>query len=95
MDRCGTAGDPADRKALGEPCEATGKEAQMNILVVNGSPRGKQGNTYILQEAFMRGAVSAGARVEEVFLKSKKISPCIGCMSCWIKTPGKCVQKKA
>jgi len=65
----------------------------MNILVVNGSPRGKQGNTSVLQEAFVRGAVSAGAKVEEVFLKSKKIKPCIGCMSCWIKTPGKCIQK--
>ena len=65
----------------------------MNILVVNGSPRGRKGNTYLLQEAFVRGAINAGAQVEEVFLNKLKIKPCLGCLNCWIKTPGVCIQK--
>jgi putative NADPH-quinone reductase len=69
------------------------KEVAVNILVVNASPRGKQGNSYVLQEAFVSGALSSGAQVKEVFLKSQKIKPCLGCMVCWIRTPGKCIQK--
>ncbi len=65
----------------------------MQILVVNGSPRGKKGNTYLLQQAFVSGAIEAGAHVEEVFLHKLKIRPCLGCFHCWIKTPGVCVQK--
>ncbi len=65
----------------------------MNILVVNGSPRGRKGNTYLLQEAFVKGAVRGGAHVEEVFLNKLKIKPCLGCFHCWLKTPGVCIQK--
>jgi multimeric flavodoxin WrbA len=65
----------------------------MNVLVVNGSPHGKNGNTYTLQEAFVRGASTAGAKVEEVFLNTKKIKPCLGCYTCWVKTPGTCILK--
>lgn len=64
-----------------------------NILIVNGSPHGGKGITGILQKAFVEGAVSAGAHVDEIFLNKKKISPCLGCFNCWIKTPGKCVIK--
>lgn len=62
-----------------------------HVLVINGSPLGTKGVTYILQKEFVRGAKDAGAEVDEVFLNKKKINPCLGCMSCWIKTPGKCV----
>ncbi len=65
----------------------------MNMLVVNGSPHGKKGNTYIIQEAFIKGAVDAGATVDEVFLHTKRIKPCLGCLTCWIKTPGICAIK--
>lgn len=65
----------------------------MKILVVNGSPNGKKGNTNILQKAFVIGASEEGASVEEIFLNSKKIRPCLGCSACWVKTPGTCVQK--
>ncbi|MBM3298799.1 MAG: flavodoxin family protein [Deltaproteobacteria bacterium] len=63
----------------------------MRILLVNGSPLGKKGVTYVLQEAFVRGVTKAGAEVEQVFLNKKKIRPCRGCFSCWIKTPGRCI----
>ncbi|MBI5249876.1 MAG: flavodoxin family protein [Desulfomonile tiedjei] len=62
-----------------------------NTLVVNGSPHGKKGVTYMLQRQFVRGAENAGAEVDEVFLNKKKISPCLGCFTCWIQTPGNCV----
>lgn len=28
-----------------------------------------------------------------IFSQNKKISPCVGCFGCWIKTPGMCVIK--
>lgn len=63
----------------------------MKILVVNGSPNGANGNTQVLVDAFLEGAGEQGAVYEQVFLRDKKISPCIGCYSCWTKTPGKCI----
>ncbi|MCE5314075.1 MAG: GNAT family N-acetyltransferase [Armatimonadota bacterium] len=65
----------------------------MNILVVNGSPRGAQGNTEVLVKAFLQGAHDAGAEFETIYLKDKKINHCIGCFDCWFKTPGICVFK--
>ncbi len=34
----------------------------MNLLAVNGSPRGKHGNTEQLLQSFLRGARSASSR---------------------------------
>lgn len=62
----------------------------MKIVAINGSPRGKMGNTYIMVEEFLKGARDAGADVEHILLADKKIHHCIGCFSCWIKTPGVC-----
>jgi len=42
---------------------------------------------------FLSGAVSAGAKAETVYLKQKKIKPCLGCYTCWTKTPGVCAIK--
>lgn len=62
----------------------------MKIVAFNGSPRGANGNTYIMVESFLAGARASGAETEHVLLAEKKISPCKGCFACWIKTPGKC-----
>ena len=65
----------------------------MKIVAVNGSPRGKRGNTHIMTEAFLEGAGEAGAEIERIFLSKTKIKNCKGCFWCWIKTLGKCVIK--
>jgi putative sterol carrier protein len=68
-------------------------EQTMKILAINGSPRGKKSNTDRLLQPFLEGAREAGAETETVYLKDKTINPCIGCFTCWTKTPGVCVHK--
>lgn len=63
------------------------------ILAVQGSPRPKSSNTDVLLQEFLKGAKSQGAETETVYLKGKNIHPCIGCYTCWTKTPGICVFK--
>jgi putative NADPH-quinone reductase len=63
----------------------------MKITIFNSSPRAEKGNTQAMVEEFSKGAQKAGAEVETVFLAQKKINPCTGCLTCWFKTPGKCV----
>jgi multimeric flavodoxin WrbA len=67
------------------------KETMMNILVINGSPRGEKSNTLQLANAFISGINSAGNHsVETITVSQKNIEPCRGCFCCWGKTPGKC-----
>lgn len=65
----------------------------MKILAVNGSPKGNQGNTECILQPFLEGAREAGATTETIYLKDKKINHCLGCFSCWCKTPGLCIHK--
>ena len=65
----------------------------MKILAINGSPRGKRSNTDRILQPFLEGAREAGAETETVYLKDKKINYCLGCFTCWTKTPGVCVHK--
>ncbi|WP_371371903.1 flavodoxin family protein [Sporomusa aerivorans] len=63
----------------------------MKIVLINGSPRGRNSNTHIMAEAFLQGAQAAGAETLHVLLAEKEIRHCRGCFSCWLKTPGHCV----
>ncbi|MCP4544079.1 MAG: hypothetical protein GY832_43765 [Chloroflexi bacterium] len=65
----------------------------MKILAINGSPRGAKGNTERILQPFLAGAREAGVETKVVYLKGKKIEHCLGCFSCWTKTPGICVHK--
>ena len=63
------------------------------ILVINGSPRGHNGYTYLYLNRFIKGLQNAGASVETIELGEKKINPCIGCFHCWKNNTSKCIQK--
>ena len=65
----------------------------MKILAIQGSPRPKTSNTEILLQEFLKGAQSQGAETETIYLKDKDIHSCVGCFTCWTKTPGVCVFK--
>jgi putative sterol carrier protein len=66
----------------------------MNVLALNSSARtGGQSKTELLLKSFVKGMQKAGAEVEVINLRQKKINYCIGCYSCWTKTPGICVHK--
>jgi len=57
------------------------KAATNQVLIILGSPR-KKGNSSTLAARISRGAKSAGAEVEILFLQDLKISPCRGCDTC-------------
>ncbi len=61
------------------------------VLILSGSPR-KRGNSDILCDEFMRGALDAGNAVEKVRVAEKQISPCRGCYFCRT-SGGKCVMQ--
>lgn len=69
----------------------------MNILAINGSPKGERSNTWRLTSAFLRGiaareesACGQTPAVETLHVAKLNIRPCLGCFSCWSKTPGAC-----
>ena len=65
-----------------------------DIVVIQASPR-KTGvsKTEMVTSAFVSGCEEAGASVETINLREKKIRQCQGCFTCWTKTPGKCIFK--
>lgn len=65
----------------------------MKIAVINGSHRGKDGNTNIMVTALLKGAHEAGAETVNIFLAEKEIKYCRACKACWFKSPGQCVIK--
>ena len=65
----------------------------MNVLGINGSPRGKDSHTDHILQPFLEGAREAGASAETIYLKEHEIKPCTGCFTCWLVTPGKCIFK--
>ena len=64
----------------------------MKVLVINGSPKGAKSNTYQLAQAFLAGMAEGGQapEVRELAVNQLDIRPCLGCFSCWNKTPGQC-----
>lgn len=66
----------------------------MKVLALNSSARvGDVSKTEIMLDSLVEGMKEAGATVEIINLSKKKIKYCIGCFTCWTKTPGKCVHK--
>ena len=66
----------------------------MNILLINGSPKGTRSNTYRLSKAFVEGISEAVHSVcEELTVSDMDIRPCLGCFACWNKSGGECAIK--
>jgi hypothetical protein len=66
----------------------------MHILALNSSPRDNDtSKTELVLQKFLEGARRTGAETETLYLRQYKINHCLGCYNCWIKTPGRCVQK--
>lgn len=66
----------------------------MKVLALNSSPRGEgQSKTELVLAHLVQGMQAAGAQVEVVHLRTQKIKNCIGCFTCWTKTPGVCIHK--
>jgi len=51
------------------------------IIALAGSPR-RRGNTGLLLESAVKGAIDSGAGVEVIYPNSLKIKPCQGCNTC-------------
>lgn len=62
-----------------------------NVLILSGSPR-KGGNSDLLCDEFMKGALSSDNRVEKIRVATKKITPCSACYFC-ADNDGLCVHK--
>ncbi len=64
----------------------------MNILVINGSPKDTGSNTYRLTAAFLDGIQQElhDIQIKELSISRMDIRPCLGCFSCWNRTPGQC-----
>lgn len=71
----------------------------MNVLLINGSPKGKNSNSLKLAYSFIEGLKSEYANngkeisIEELHVTSMNIDACKGCFTCWKKTPGICCIK--
>ncbi len=60
------------------------------VLILSASPR-KQGNSDILCDEFIKGAIESGNSVDKIYLYDKDINFCRACYACF-KT-GKCVMQ--
>ncbi len=64
------------------------------VVIFDGGPRSeKLSKTTFMVNNFCKGLQEAGAEVEYIKLKNKKINPCSGCYQCWTQTPGECIYK--
>lgn len=61
------------------------------VLAINSSPNKDKGNTAVILDPFLEGIKEGGAEVEIYYTKDLNIQPCKGEVSCWMKTPGKCL----
>ena len=62
----------------------------MKITVFSGSHKGREGNTLLMVEEFLKGAEEAGAETENIILAEKDIRICKGKFKCWFTSPGEC-----
>ena len=65
----------------------------MKVLAFNASPRKSNSISDVVMNRFLEGAAESGAEVESHYVVDLVINGCVGCFSCWWKTPGKCIHR--
>ncbi len=65
----------------------------MKVLALNGSPRMKASSTYHMLTPLLEGMGAAGAETELIHIRKLDLEVCIGCYTCWVRTPGECIHK--
>ena len=66
----------------------------MKVLAINGSLRtGGESKSELLLSHLVEGMRQADAEVEVINLREYDVKYCLGCFSCWTKTPGVCIHK--
>lgn len=65
----------------------------MKILAICSSPKSENSTTLKIVQPLLTGMADAGANYEIVDLAKLRINHCLGCMSCWLRTPGTCAIK--
>ena len=63
------------------------------IAIINGNPKPENKKFEKYLETLSSSLVKKGNRVNMIKLKKMKLNFCIGCYSCWLKTPGVCIHK--
>jgi hypothetical protein len=63
------------------------------VLIIQGSPRAKEGATGIMLQALVSGLEDHVATIDVHYLSNMNIKPCTGCYCCWKHTDGVCIHK--
>ena len=62
----------------------------MKITILNGNPASENQRFDCYLDQLCDRWTDSGHQVTNLELRSMKISYCIGCWNCWVKTPGQC-----
>jgi multimeric flavodoxin WrbA len=63
----------------------------MKVLLLNGNPEAGNGEFDAGLALVGKALAGRGDAVVEIRVRDCKIEQCIGCYSCWLRTPGRCV----
>jgi multimeric flavodoxin WrbA len=53
----------------------------------------KASSTYHMLKPLLEGMEGAGAEIELIHIRKLNLEFCIGCYTCWVRTPGVCIHK--
>ena len=65
----------------------------MKILIINGNPQEHRASFEQYVESLLTLLQKSNHQTDLITLREKTVNKCIGCYSCWVKTPGVCVHK--